>query len=58
MRRPEMPRERERNQQSDDQPTVVQSDFDAKDSAQFNLCFHIFFLYSAICLRLIEPGTD
>ena len=35
------------NQQSDDQPTVVQSDFDAEDSAQFNLCFHIFLLQPA-----------
>src|SRR4029450_11065360 len=51
MRRPELPRERERNQQSDDQPTVVQSDFDAEDSAQFNLRYHIFFLYPAYPLR-------
>ena len=38
-----MSRERERNQQSDDQPTVMQSNFDAEDSAQFNLRFHIFY---------------
>jgi hypothetical protein len=48
MRRPEMPCELERNQQSDDQPAVVQSNFDAEDSAQFNLRFHIFFLYPSI----------
>ena len=60
MRRPEMPRERERNQQSDDQPTVVQSDFDAEDSAHFSPVCLLTGNYpapTAFAHRRARPGT-
>jgi hypothetical protein len=50
-----MPRKRECNQHCDEQPTVVQPDFDAEDSAQFNLCFHILVL---ICDWLLRWRRD
>lgn len=44
----EMARERERDRQRDDEPTLMQADADAADPAEPNLCPHVLsFLLSA-----------